>query len=231
MVKRKLARFAEMANFKNVVQPKFDEIFQCDYKLKGNWAQDFFRNNSPIVLELGCGKGEYTVGMARKYPEKNFIGIDIKGARIWRGAKTAIEDKISNVAFIRTKIDFINSFFAKNEISEIWLTFSDPQPKKAHKRLSSSRFLGYYQNLLINNGIINLKTDNTDLYKYTLDVIKLNNLEIITNYEDVYAEKNKEDILSIKTFYEQQFLQEEKTIHYIKFKLNTNINLEEPKSE
>ncbi len=228
MVKRKLARFSEMKTFKNVIQPSFNEVFECDYKLKGNWGKQFFKNNKPIVLELGCGKGEYSIGLAIKFPEKNFIGIDIKGARIWRGAKTAIDNNIANVGFIRTKIDFICSFFAKDEISEIWLTFSDPQPKKAHKRLTSSRFLSYYQKLMIDNGVINLKTDNTNLYNYTLDVVNTNNLEIVNNIYDIYSSENIDSILSIKTFYEQQFLKEEKCINYLKFKLKTNINLEEP---
>jgi len=220
-----------MKTFKNVIQPSFEEVFECDYKLKGNWAKKFFKNTNPIVLELGCGKGEYSIGLAKKFPDKNFIGIDIKGARIWRGAKTAIDNNIPNVAFIRTKIDFISSFFAKNEISEIWLTFSDPQPKKAHKRLTSSRFLSYYQKFIIDNGIINLKTDNTNLYKYTIDVVNVNNLEVINNIYDIYSDENIDDILSIKTFYEQQFLKENKCIHYIKFKLKLNINLEEPETE
>jgi tRNA (guanine-N7-)-methyltransferase len=231
VVKRKLARFSEMKTFKNVIQPSFDEIFRCNYKLKGNWARHFFKNNNPIVLELGCGKGEYSIELAKKFPKKNFIGIDIKGARIWQGAKTAITENIENVCFIRTKIDLINSFFSEDEISEIWLTFSDPQPKKAHKRLTSSRFLGYYQKIMIDNGIINLKTDNTNLYKYTLDVIDINNLEIINNNFDIYSKDNINDILSVKTFYEKQFLEENKSIHYIKFKLKTEITLEEPKSE
>lgn len=231
MGKKKLQRFAEMETFQNVIQPPFEEVFKKDHKLKGKWTTEFFKNENPIVLELGCGKGEYTIGLARQYPKRNFIGIDIKGARMWRGAKTAIKEKIYNVGFIRTRIDLINSFFADQEVAEIWVTFPDPQPKKYYKRLTSSRFLGYYQNILAENGVVNLKTDNADLYQYTRDLVKLNKLEILTDTDNLYHSGIVDEILSIKTFYEQQFLEQGKPIHYIRFKLNKLKQLEEPEEK
>ncbi|OFX49396.1 MAG: tRNA (guanosine(46)-N7)-methyltransferase TrmB [Bacteroidetes bacterium GWC2_33_15] len=231
MVKRKLIRFAEMETFNHVVQAPFDEVFQKDYKLKGNWNKDFFKNNNPIILELGCGKGEYTVGLARQNTEINFIGVDIKGARMWRGAKTAIESGMKNVGFLRTRIDLINSFFAESEISEIWITFPDPQPKKQFKRLTSTRFLGYYQKLIVQNGIIHLKTDSAELYAYTQKLVELNKLEIDICTDNLYNSEIVDPVLSIKTFYEQQFLMKGKPITYIKFKLDIYKNLEEPEEE
>ena len=231
MGKKKLFRFAEMETFDHVIQASFDEVFQKDYKLKGNWNKEFFKNNKPIVLELGCGKGEYTVGLARKNPDKNYIGIDIKGARMWRGARTAVDEGINNVGFIRTRIDLINSFFGPEEVSEIWVTFPDPQPKKYYKRLTSSRFLGYYQNFLKQNGIVNLKTDSAELYAYTKRVVELNQLEVLSDTNDLYNSEIADEILSIKTFYEQQFLEQGKAITYIRFKLKNDIQLEEPEEE
>lgn len=220
-----------MEAFDHVVQPLFEEVFNKDYKLKGKWAQDFFGNNKPIILELGCGKGEYTVGLAKQNSNSNFIGIDIKGARMWRGAKTAVDEGIKNVAFLRTRIDLINSFFSTNEVSEIWVTFPDPQPKKYYKRLTSTRFLGYYQTFVKQNGIINLKTDNAELYKYTKRLAELNKLELIIDTDNLYNSGIVNDILAIKTFYEQQFLAQGKPIHYLRFKLNNSIQLEEPVEE
>ncbi len=220
-----------MKTFDHVIQPPFDEVFKKDFRLKGKWSRDFFENDNPLIVELGCGKGEYTVGLAKQNPEINFIGIDIKGARMWRGAKTAVEDEIRNVGFLRTRVDLINSFFADEEISEIWITFPDPQPKKYYKRLTSTRFLGYYQKLIVNDGYVNLKTDNADLYTYTKELVELNNLEIATSTDNLYKSGRASEILSIKTFYEQQFLAQEKPIHYIKFKLEKNIELEEPEEK
>ena len=171
MTKRKLERFTEMAHFRNVLQPGFDEVFGRKHPIMGKWHDTFFGNDNPIVIELGCGKGEYTVGLAKKFPEKNFIGIDIKGSRMWRGAKSAIEENLKNTGFLRTRIEFINSFFDKDEVDEIWLTFPDPQPKKSNKRLSSCRFLNMYSNFLKQEGYIHLKTDSELLYSYTLNKI------------------------------------------------------------
>ncbi len=220
-----------METFNHVIQPSFDEVFKKDYQLKGKWCKDFFKNENPLILELGCGKGEYTVGLAKQNQEINFIGIDIKGARMWRGAKTADTDEIQNVGFLRTRVDLINSFFADEEVSEIWITFPDPQPKKYYKRLTSTRFLGYYQKLIANDGYVNLKTDNVDLYAYTKELAELNDLKIAIFTDDLYSSGLVDDILSIKTFYEQQFLDQGKPIHYIKFKLEKNFNLEEPEEK
>ncbi len=220
-----------MNTFNHVVQAEFSEVFEKDYKLKGNWNKDFFNNNNPIVLELGCGKGEYTVGLARQNPQMNFIGVDIKGARMWRGAKTALDEGMKNVGFVRTRIDLINSFFAQAEISEVWITFPDPQPKKHYKRLTSTRFLGYYQKFLKNNGIIHLKTDSKELHDYTKALVELNKLETEVCTDNLYDSNLVDQTLSIKTFYEQQFLQKGKPITYIKFKLDIHKTLEEPKDE
>lgn len=228
MGKKKLQRFAEMETFGHVVQPSYDEVFRKDYPLKGKWSQLFFKNNQPIILELGCGKGEYTVGLARKFTKINFIGVDIKGARMWSGAKTAVEENLHNVGFLRTRIDFISSFFAPGEIQEIWITFPDPQPKKYYKRLTSTRFLGYYKNFLKPDGLIHLKTDNRALYLYTKNVIQVNNLELMEATDNLYNSNMDHAVLSIKTFYEKQFLSEGKPIHYLKFKLNNTGNFEEP---
>lgn len=223
MGKDKLKRFGEMETFDNVFQPELGDINE-DSELKGKWSE-YFGNDNPIVLELGCGKGEYTVGMARKYPNKNFIGIDIKGARIWRGAKTAIEEGLSNVAFLRTKVDFIERFFAENEVSEIWLTFSDPQPKRPRKRLTSPLFIGRYKNVLKPNSTINLKCDSDLLYEYTLEQIEENNYPVEENSNDVYgelmlrADQDLQELMNIRTFYEQRWINEGKTIKYCRFRI------------
>ncbi len=230
MTKRKLDRFAEMKTFPNVIEPGFYEIFKKDYTLKGKWKPDFFGNNKPIVLELGCGKGEYTVALARKYPSKNFIGIDIKGARMWKGAKTALEENIHNATFLRTRIDFITSFFTENEVDEIWVTFPDPQPKKSRKRLISPMFLTRYQKFIRENGVVNLKTDNTELFDYAEEVVKTNNLNIISKSRDVHGCPNGEleIVKEIKTFYEKQFIEQNKKIKYLAFELDKNKTLKEP---
>jgi len=220
-----------METFDHVVQPSFDEVFKKDYKLKGKWNKEFFGNDNPLILELGCGKGEYTVGLARQYSDTNFIGIDIKGARMWRGAKTVLEDQMKNVGFIRTRIGLINSFFGKEEVSEIWITFPDPQPKKFYKRLTSTRFLGYYQKFIKNKGFINLKTDSVELYTYTKQLIELNNIELVTDTDNLYESDLVDETLSIKTFYEQQWLEQGKPIHYLRFKLKKTQELEEPDEE
>ncbi|MDR2963982.1 MAG: tRNA (guanosine(46)-N7)-methyltransferase TrmB [Bacteroidales bacterium] len=219
--KHKLQRFAENKTFSNVIQPEFSEVFRCDYKLKNKWKAEFWHNDNPIVLELGCGKGEYTVELAQKYSEKNFIGVDIKGARFWRGAKTAIEQRIPNVAFIRSRIEFLNSFFATHEISEIWITFPDPQIEKRRtkKRLTSPRFLNMYKTMLAPGARIHLKTDSQELHAYTKQVLQYNNQPILRATTDVYHSELLDDTLAIKTFYEKQYLERGKTITYIEFSL------------
>jgi tRNA (guanine-N7-)-methyltransferase len=224
-------RFAQMATFENVIQPEFNEVLNKDYPLKGNWNGGFFKNPKPIVLELGCGKGEYTLGLARKYPEKNFIGMDIKGARIWRGAKTALEEKLSNVGFLRTRIEHISSFFAPNEVSEIWITFPDPQEKKirAKKRLTSSRFLPQYKQFLQPSGWIHLKTDNSLLFDYSYRLCLHNNLKIVKETTDLYeTETDNKDLLSIQTFYESQFLAQGIPIKYLCFTIDEKESFNEP---
>ena len=230
MTKNKLDRFAEMATYPHVVQPAIKGIFQGDYKYKGRWNIDFFKNNNPIIIELGCGKGEYTVGLASANPHLNYIGVDIKGARMWKGAKAVWEEKIKNVGFLRTRIEFITLFFNKNEIDVIWITFPDPQPKKAKKRLTSSRFLNYYKNFLKPEGIVHLKTDNAELYNYTRLLIKHNKLPVLSQTDNLYAEEGKEEAKLFQTFYEKKYLNEGIPIKYIRFKLNSK-PIEEPGTE
>lgn len=221
MGKNKLRRFADNKVFSNVFQPTFDEVFRKNYRLKGKWRNEYFKNENPIVLELGCGKGEYTVNLAKKFPEKNFIGIDVKGARLWRGAKTAIEDAMSNIAFIRTKIEIIESFFAPNEVNEIWITFPDPQLKtrRTKKRLTSSRFLNSYIAFITNDATINLKTDSQELHEYTKKVLAYNKIPYEVSTNDLYKSNYADDVLTIKTFYESKFLEQGKKITYIRFRL------------
>ena len=219
MAKNKLKRFEDMAGYTNVISPKFEEVFRADFKLKGRWAKDVFGNSNPIVLELGCGKGEYTVALARKDPEKNFIGVDIKGARMWVGATDALQNKLTNVAFLRTRIEFITSCFAPDELSEIWLTFPDPQPQQSreNKRLTSIRFLRAYQNIMHKNGIIHLKTDSDSLFEYTCQVVKENNMTVLACTNDLYNSDYPDDILSVQTYYEKKFKEKGFTIKYLKF--------------
>lgn len=231
MGKNKLKKFAEMDTFKNVFQYPFAVIERDGFPLKGRWNRDFFKNDNPIVLELGCGKGEYAVGLARRFPDKNYIGVDIKGARMWTGAKAAVNDGISNVAFLRTNIELIDRFFATGEVSEIWITFPDPQMKKVRKRLTSSRFLELYRLILVENGIVHLKTDSPFLYTYTDALVKLNNLPTEVNTSDLYNSDVVDDILEIKTFYEQQWLDRGLSIKYIKFHLDHETELVEPDIE
>lgn len=221
MGKDKARRFAENLTFKNMVQPEFEEIFHRDYKLKGRWHEDFFGNANPIVLELGCGRGEYTVALGAATPDKNFIGIDIKGARMWRGAKSATEMGMPNVGFLRTRIEFINSFFADGEVSEIWVTFPDPQLKKGRekKRLTSPIFLEYYSQFLAPDGVIHLKTDSQELHEYTKRVISANGLPCEVSCADIYGTGVADATLSVKTTYERRFLEEGKTITYLRFGL------------
>ncbi len=220
MGKNKLARFAENETFANLFQLTYEQITKEGFALKGKWNKEFFKNDNPIVLELGCGKGEYTVGLAKKYPNKNFIGIDIKGARLWRGCKTSNEDKMTNVAFVRTHIQMIESYFAQNEVSEIWITFPDPQLKKPNKRLTCERFLSLYKNILKSEGIVHLKTDSQELYEFTKDEVLIpTKREILYNTNDLYNSDFKEDVIEIQTFYEAMYLKIGKPITYLKFKL------------
>ena len=222
MGKNKHKRFRENLTFSNLVQPEFDEIFRRDYTLKGRWREDFFGNGNPIVLELGCGRGEYTVALGGKFPDKNFLGIDIKGARLWRGAKTATENGMPNVGFVRTRIEFINSFFAQDEIDEIWITFPDPQLKKnrVKKRLTSPEFLSYYAKFLKPDALIHLKTDCRHLHDYTLAVAGHNSLPVEVADSDIYGTDAADEILSIKTTYEARFLQEGLKITYLRMCLS-----------
>lgn len=233
MGKNKLKKFAEMATFKNVIQPKTEEVFRVDHPMKGNWHAQFFKNDKPIVLELGCGKGEYTVGLASRFQEKNFLGIDIKGARIWRGASQALEGGLSNAGFLRTRIEHIGSLFAEGEVSEIWITFPDPQEKRdrSMKRLTSSHFLPIYKKLLKPNGIIHLKTDNSILYDYTCKLCERNQLNVLFKTDDLYhSGLDNEPLLSIKTHYESIFTEKGFSIKYISFTLEGHENFVEPPS-
>lgn len=205
-----------------MVQPNRKEIEEGIFTFKDNWS-DHFGNDNPIVLELGCGKGEYTLGLARMYPNKNFIGIDIKGARLWRGAKTAIEEEMGNVAFVRTQIELIDQIFGKNEVSEIWITFPDPQIKykRTKHRMTNEVFLKKYAEVLMDNGLMHLKTDSEFMHGYTLGLLHGTGREVIYANHDVYKnEGSPKEVLSIQTFYEKQYLEQGKPITYIKFRIN-----------
>ena len=217
MAKHKLARFAENLTFKNLFQLSFEQLAEHGFELRGKW-NEFFGNDNPIVLELGCGKGEYTIAMARQLPERNYIGVDIKGARLWRGAKTSNEEKMTNVAFIRTRIEMIDRFFAPGEVAEIWVTFPDPQPKKPNKRLTSQRFLSLYGHFLRPGAPINLKTDSRELYDYTLDeVIPAGGYTVEFATPDLYASGYGGMAVAVQTFYESMFLGQGKPITYLRF--------------
>lgn len=222
MAKRKLERFAAIKTFPNVTSYLFGGELP-HHLLKGKWHSDFFKNDHPLVLELGCGKGEYCVGLAQRYPEKNFLGLDIKGARMFIGAKQALDQNIRNAGFIRTRIDFITSCFAENEVDEIWITFPDPQLQKPRKRLTSPLFLSRYRQLLKPGGIIHLKTDNVELHRFTLEVIKKEGLELIDATEDVYGDPKPRDpvLREIQTTYEKRFLGEGMKITYVSFRLRS----------
>lgn len=221
MGKNKLARWTELGSYDNVIQPEIEDVSGKDHPIKGRWNQDIFKNGNPITLELGCGKGEYTVGLANNFPHNNFIGIDIKGARMWRGAKTANDQKLPNVAFLRTRIEFINSFFSADEVDEIWITFPDPHTggRNSNKRLTSPWFLNNYRHFLKNKGLIHLKTDNKELYDFTCKVLSYNNVETIISTNDLHTEKI-DNILSIRTHYEKIFLDAGLKINYISFRLD-----------
>lgn len=230
MGKDKIRRFNELETFSNVFQPSIDEVFGKDYYLKNKWASKHFKNDYPIILELGCGKGEYTIGLAGIFPEKNFIGIDIKGARIWAGARLAQKEKITNVAFIRSHIEFIESFFGENEVDEIWLTFPDPQMKtqRNKKRLTAPRFLNTYRKILSHRRLVHLKTDSAVLYNYTLELVKANALPLVFATDDLYKSNQADMVYGINTFYEEQFIEKGLNIHYLKFELPGDKVIKEP---
>lgn len=220
--KNKLKRFKENETFHNVFQPTRSQLVDEVYQYKGQWNDQVFKNNNPIVLELGCGKGEYTVALAKQYPNKNFIGIDIKGARFWRGAKTAVEEDIPNAAFIRTQIELIEYVFAENEVDEIWITFPDPQIKykRTKHRMTNSEFLKRYKKVLKPEGVMNLKTDSEFMHGYTLGLLHGEGHEVLYANNDVYRQEGSpEEVTSIQTFYEGQYLEQNKPITYIRFKI------------
>lgn len=218
-----------METFSNVFQPPYEPM-------AGHWRERYFHNDHPIVLELGCGRGEYTVGLARKYPEKNFIGVDIKGARMWAGAKQAELEEVKNAAFLRTNIEFITQFFVADEVDEIWITFCDPQMKKATKRLTSTWFMQRYQQIVKPNGLIHLKTDSPFLYTYTTEMLKLNPYPVLANTDDLYSQKTDgidvfDDAKALQTHYEQQWLDRGLSIKYIEWQLTPLTQWEEPTIE
>ena len=220
--KNKLKRFKENETFSNVYQPNREEVTNNNFSLKGNWNKEVFKNSNPIVLELGCGKGEYSVELARRFPEKNFIGIDIKGSRFWRGAKTAIEENLPNVAFLRTQIELIENCFANGEVDEIWITFPDPQIKykRTKHRLTNEEFLTRYKNILKPEGTINLKTDSEFMHGYTLGLLHGAGHKVLYANHNVYRNEGAPEVVTaIQTFYESQYLEQNKPITYIKFAL------------
>ena len=235
MGKGKLQKFAEMETFSNVFQYPFSVIENVPFEMKGHWCEQYFHNDNPIVLELGCGKGEYTVELARLYPQVNFIGVDIKGARMHKGAKEALTAGLSNVAFLRTNIEIIDRFFAKDEVQEIWLTFSDPQMKNPRKRLTSTYFMNRYRHFLVDGGLIHLKTDSNFLFTYTTYMVEANRLPLLFRTEDLYhtdgIDEETRKILSIQTFYEAQWIARGLNIRYMKFHLPQQGELVEPDVE
>jgi tRNA (guanine-N7-)-methyltransferase len=230
--KNKLAKFADMEEFPHVFQVSSQAVREGkSFGMKGKWNELFFKNDHPIVLELGCGKGEYTVGLGELYTEKNFVGVDIKGARLWTGAKESFEKSMKNVAFLRTNIEMIDHFFAENEVSEIWLTFPDPQMKKVTKRLTATNFIKSYQQFVKPDGLIHLKTDSNFMFQYTCEMVKANQFQVIFSNKDLYASDLRDPILGIKTYYEQQWLDRGLTIKYIQFLLEKHKVLLEPDVE
>lgn len=233
-----------METFKNVFQYPYGVISEVPFEMRGHWCEQYFHNDNPIVLELGCGKGEYTVGLARVYPNINFIGVDIKGARIYTGAKQALEEGLDNVAFLRTSIEIIDRFFSEDEVQEIWLTFSDPQMKNVHKRLTSTFFMNRYRRFLIDGGIVHLKTDSNFLFTYTTYMVNVNQLPVLFRTEDLYGNELSEgrvaenqmdektrEILGIHTYYENQWIERGLNIKYMKFQLPREGELVEPDVE
>ena len=235
MGKGKLQKFAEMETFSNVFQYPFSAIENVPFDMKGRWREMFFHNDDPVVLELGCGKGEYAVGLARMFPNVNFIGVDIKGARMWTGAKQALQEQLPNVAFLRTNIEIIDRFFGEDEVQEIWLTFSDPQMKNARKRLTSTYFLQRYRHFLNDKGLVHLKTDSNFLFTYTREMALHNGLTPEVCTEDLYNDNQLDEatmsILNIRTYYESMWLERGLNIRYMKFRLPKDGELSEPEVE
>ncbi|MBD5350951.1 MAG: tRNA (guanosine(46)-N7)-methyltransferase TrmB [Bacteroides sp.] len=231
MGKNKLKKFSEMERMDCVFQYPWAELQKEGFPLRGRWHEDYFHNTNPIVLELGCGKGEYTVGLAKAFPDRNYIGIDIKGARMWTGAREATEAGMTNVAFLRTDIELLEHFFAPGEVAEIWITFPDPQMKKVRKRLTSTRFMELYRKVLTDGGRINLKSDSPFLYTYTSIMARHNSLPVEIDTSDLYASGMADDILNIRTYYEQQWLSRGLTIKYLRFGLPAVGELSEPEVE
>jgi tRNA (guanine-N7-)-methyltransferase len=235
MGKGKLAKFADMERYENVFQYPYSVVDNVPFNMKGHWREQYFHNDNPIVLELGCGKGEYTVELAQLYPNVNFIGVDIKGARMWTGATKALEAGLKNVAFLRTNIEIIDRFFSEDEVQEIWLTFSDPQMKNVHKRLTSTFFLERYRHFLVDNGIIHLKTDSNFLFTYTTYMVEHNELPVLFRTTDLYhtegIDEETKKILSIQTFYESMWIERGLNIKYMKFRLPKEKRLTESEKE
>lgn len=231
MGKNKLSKFADMATYEHVVQLPFKELQSGDFQFRGKWSSDFFKNNNPIVLELGCGKGEYTVKLAQHYPEMNFIGVDIKGSRMWKGATHAKEIGLKNVGFLRANIENIGLIFGAEEVAEIWLTFPDPQMKKTRKRLTATNFIANYRQIMVPNGIIHLKSDSNFMYRYTEAMVAENQFEVIRQTDDLYHSDLLDELLSIQTFYEKQWLNRGLTIKYLSFRLSHTEPLREPDVE
>ncbi|MCX6281005.1 MAG: tRNA (guanosine(46)-N7)-methyltransferase TrmB [Bacteroidetes bacterium] len=222
MPKKKLLHFKENLTFPFLFQIRYHEL-NAPFPLRGSWNENFFGNSNPIILELGCGKGEYTVGLAKAYPDKNFIGIDVKGARLWSGCRSVTKERLGNVAFIRSQVDYIEYFFAGGEVSDIWITFPDPQPKKENHRLTSARFIDKFQKIMKPGGEIYLKTDDTDFYNFTLMVIKKHGFSSGFATDDLYHSGTDEDVIKFQTFYEQRWLGLGKKICYLRFSLQKNI--------
>lgn len=220
--KNKLKRFKDNEKFKNVIQPSRAEVVNGQFSYKGHWCENYFKNKNPIVVELGCGKGEYTIGLAKRYPNTNFVGIDIKGARFWKGAKTALENNMKNVAFVRTQIELTDMIFDLHEVSEIWITFPDPQIKykRTKHRMTNPEFLKKYKNVLKPDGLIHLKTDSEFMHGYTLGLLQGLGHPILYSHHDIYVNHEApQDVVGIQTFYEKQYLNKGKAITYLKFKL------------
>ena len=235
MGKGKLAKFADMETYENVFQYPYSVVEHVPFEMKGKWHEQYFHNQNPIVLELGCGKGEYTVELAKLYPEMNFIGVDIKGARMWTGATQALNEGLKNVAFLRTNIEIIERFFAKDEVQEIWLTFSDPQMKNPRKRLTSTFFMERYRKFLVDGGIIHLKTDSNFLFTYTTYMVERNHLPVQERTEDLYHDTHlsplTSHLLKIQTYYESMWIARGLNIKYMKWQLPREGALEEPDVE